>query len=678
MQQLANYSAVLPFLSSLRGVGRAQSQKLLVAAGWRIVWSAQEEKHASGETLPAPLSHLLKTPRSDAPDLNHHKAQQSLLEGVDSRVMSGMDYTAAFSSHWCSNSDLQTADVESLVSEKASARVDLPTGDSTTVATNLITSAIEYRKAGNLVAALALAQRGLKLLISKLGEESADTVMAEHLTGTLMHEIGDLDAALDHKRRALDTACIVHKDTRPADIAMLHYSLAITLHKLTRYDEALFNDRLALHIRIELFGMQHADTVASLYSIGVTTMRLGRPLDALSYFRQVAHTRCKILGATSTDTAMALSAMGNTLVHLLRYDEALSHFEQAAHIHANVSGYSHPDAAKALLDVGTTLHNLQKFEEALKHKAVALSILHNALGTEHSLTCNCMASVSATLHTLNRLEDALVLDQQLLKGKQAVFGEHDISTAEAHTSLAITLHKLDRQNEALEHDMLALDIMKKVHGPTHLTTATALDNVGGALHSLGRFEHASVVRGDALRVWREIAGERDVRTAQAMVAAAETLTAMSCLDEALVLLEAAVSIRQQMLGDEHPDTIHAAELAGDTLHNLGRHDEALEHAQRSFDQHVFALNRCMSTDDSAYGANDVSKANQLAPPDESTVDVASPGLPRKDVLASVAEALGQTLGRAGTAVAETAASVLCGKQQHKDDVHRYVKPLVQG
>jgi eukaryotic-like serine/threonine-protein kinase len=144
--------------------------------------------------------------------------------------------------------------------------------------------------------------------------------------GSLYHEMGDHERALQSFRQALDQAGPLKGDLHP-DTAALEYNLGTVLTDLKRYSEAEVHLRKALATRERILEPDHPDIAESLTGLGVLWDRQDRPEQSLPY-QERALRIYTARNPGSIGWATAQNNVGDDLRKLGRYPEAVAHLQE--------------------------------------------------------------------------------------------------------------------------------------------------------------------------------------------------------------------------------------------------------------------------------------------------------------------------------------------------------------
>ncbi len=204
-------------------------------------------------------------------------------------------------------------------------------------AADALRSAERYRREGRLSEAEALCRSVL--------EAHRELPEANHLLGLIAHDKGELRAAIEHVRRAVELT---------PDVALFHANLGEML-------------RLAGEPRRAVEAARHAlaldpDMPAALSNLGVALYELKEFEEAA-----LAHRRAI---AVRPEFAEAHSNLGNALYALRHFEEAIESYRRAIELS--------PNYADAWANLGTTFHHSGYFAEAVAalRRAIALSPNH--------------------------------------------------------------------------------------------------------------------------------------------------------------------------------------------------------------------------------------------------------------------------------------------------------------
>lgn len=261
-------------------------------------------------------------------------------------------------------------------------------------ATNeLLATAIELHRAGNLLAALPLYQTVLA--------QDQDNADALHLLGVLHHQQGDQAKAIELISRAVAI--------RPGAFAF-HANLAEAYRLQGQFDRAIGCCRMALALE--------PNYPEALCNLGASLQGQGKQAEAIDHFRRAL--------ALVPDFAVAHNNLGIALRETGEPDAALEHFRRAVALD--------PSFAAAQTNLGQMLLDRGEAEAALPHCQEAVRLQPNIAAMHHNL--------GNALRALDRFVDARAAYLEALR--------LDPNLAMAHAHLGLTLSNEGPTDEALK------------------------------------------------------------------------------------------------------------------------------------------------------------------------------------------------------------------------------------
>jgi tetratricopeptide (TPR) repeat protein len=300
---------------------------------------------------------------------------------------------------------------------------------------------------------------------------------ALHLLGTLAHQVGRSDIAVDLIGKAIAA------DRRQA---AFHSNMGTALQALGSLEEAAVSFRNAIALKPDLAEAhmnlgtvleaqgKHADAEARFRralalkpNLAEAHVNLGNILLAQGKLQEAEASQKRAL-ALKPDFAVASFNLANALQAQGRLDEAVAQYQRSlalkpdvAEVHSNlgnallaqddpegaIASYEHalalkPDYADALYNLGNARQSGNRLEEAVNCYRRALALKPQLPEAHYNL--------GNTLHTLERLDEAIACFQQALALRP--------NYAEAHYNLGCALKDMGRLDEALASIGEALEI----------------------------------------------------------------------------------------------------------------------------------------------------------------------------------------------------------------------------
>ncbi len=368
--------------------------------------------------------------------------------------------------------------------------------------------------------------------------------------------------------------------------------------------EALYRE--AYNRRLQEFGREHPDTVASLVRLGALLAAHGRAEAAEPILRQALEAQDAngpASSATLLALADALSAIGRnseaeqlygrslklapsgrqsamTLLKIARFrevggdtDGAREAYAQALERFETVTQLSVNDLrarAAAMNDLGLLLEaegDLPAAEEAYRSSASAHEL---AFGVGHPATAAVRANLANTLALRGEGADAAALLEQSLTVMRVAVGPRHREAARLLNRLGEVYETLGRFDEAEEHYLGALAAWRDP-SPSRGLVLADLGRLSGVRGDAGA---AQQTLAEAVRLLESAGDAFAIDLAEALQSYGSALRSLGRLDDSESILSRALSIRERRLGSFHPDVALSLVGLGGVLHLQGDLDRA--------------------------------------------------------------------------------------------------------
>ncbi len=383
--------------------------------------------------------------------------------------------------------------------------------------------------------ALALADRS--------GARPVIEARAWHNLGIVLRQRGELAAALEHLRRALE---IYEQTLGPEhpNVASTLGNIGTILRAQGEVVPALEHQRRALALTREILGPGHPRVAGALNNVGASLRAQGEVEAALEVLTQALEITEQALGPRHPNVAAALNNIGNVLLQQGQAESALEHLTRALAIWEHVHGDEHPDVVSALTNIGNVLRGLGRLPEALAHLERAVHISERLFGDDHPNVASALGSLGTVLAQQGRLPEALARQQRALTILEAALGPEHLEVAASYNNLGDVRIRLGEPSEALEHYRRALAIFEAARGPDDPAVATLRVNIGGALRQQGSLEQAASQQQRALAIFESAFGPEHPNVAYPLVEWARVEVLSGDLASARSHAERALKLRE--------------------------------------------------------------------------------------------------------------------------------------
>lgn len=286
------------------------------------------------------------------------------------------------------------------------------------------------------------------------------------------------------------------------------------LYKYAKYDKALEISLQLMHLREELYGLNHPDTASSYNDIGGIYADKGDFDKALEYYLKALDILEKVLGFEHPDTAMLYNNLGGLYAYQDDISKALKYFQRALNIQEKVLGSEHLDIAMSYNNIGGIYANQGDYVKALEYYHKALAIWQKILGFEHRNTAGSYNNIGSVFYYQGDYDKAVEYYQKALAIFEKVLGLEHPDTAHSYNNIGGVYIDEGNYDEALVYMYEALTIREKVLGLEHPDTAGSYNNIGGIYENQCNYNKALECYLKALAIFEEKLGENHPNTIQ--------------------------------------------------------------------------------------------------------------------------------------------------------------------
>ncbi|EHK19877.1 uncharacterized protein TRIVIDRAFT_155683 [Trichoderma virens Gv29-8] len=298
--------------------------------------------------------------------------------------------------------------------------------------------------------------------------------------------------------------------------------VSVFLYDRGRWREREPVDRRVLHLRRELLGEKHPDTIRSMADLATTYHAQGRYDKAKGIYKQTLDLQREVLGEKHPDTIRSMANLAAIYGTQGRYNKAEGIYKQTLDLQREVLGEKHPDTIKSMAGLAATYHAQGRYNEAEGIKKQVLDLQREVLGEKHPDTIWSIADLAATYSAQGRYNEAEGIYKQTLDLQREVLGEKHPDTIWSMADLATTYHAQGRYNEAEGIYKQTLDLQREVLGEKHPDTIRSMADLATTYHAQGRYNEAEGIYKQTLDLQREVLGEKHPDTIRSMADLAAT------------------------------------------------------------------------------------------------------------------------------------------------------------
>jgi tetratricopeptide (TPR) repeat protein len=326
---------------------------------------------------------------------------------------------------------------------------------------------------------------------------------------------------------------------------------------LGRYTDALPHLERALHLGQEVFGAEHARTLAARANVAGVRERLRQEPSDIKEMRELLAKQEQLQGPDHPETLAALNNLAGLLMRHGHLKEAESLYRTMLERSNRVLGKTHPTTLAAQSNLGFFLYRQNRPQEAEPLLRAAAVGLKKVLGEEHPTTITSENNWALALLALGQATEAEKLFRRTLEARQRVLGPEHPDTLTAQHNVAGVYYMQQRFAEAEQLFREVLQLRRRIMGPEHPDTLTTLDNLSQAVFRQKKHAEAVPLLRELYDLYRRKFGATHSQTQRTLANLASEMANAGRYLEAEPLLRQVYTHRLEKLGPEHPETLAA-------------------------------------------------------------------------------------------------------------------------
>lgn len=401
--------------------------------------------------------------------------------------------------------------------------------------------------------AITMASLALRLVTSRFGEQSLETVSCLNNLATLLQQRGDLESAESMQRRVI---VILGNKRRPNRLAYLMSlnNLGSLLWRKGNFHEAEKLYRKALELALETQARAPYSKAVTLNNLSALLRDRGKFTDAQRLASESLAISKQYYGENHPKTGTSLNNLGVLMKDLGKYEEAEGCYRKALNIRTKTLGPAHPETSTSLNNLAELLQDRGNLKDAETLYRRAITIREKTFGPEHFQTAIILSNLASLLRDTGDLESAELLIKKTIHIYKTNFGNNHHQTGLSLNSLAVVLQELKKYEEACRIYQQTIAVYKKTLGKEHAYTAATHQNHGVCLRNMGSYEKALKELEKALDINEQNFGPESEQAASTLSAIAKLYELTASYTKAGETYHKALTIRQKIHGTEHPKT----------------------------------------------------------------------------------------------------------------------------
>ena len=439
---------------------------------------------------------------------------------------------------------------------------------------DLLARANPYNEPDRDVSLREVLDRAATRLEGRFADDPLVEISIRQTLGVTYHQLGELPAAEQHLRRALELA---QRELGEDDRETIRISLELgdALRKAFRLDEAGQILQSAA-IRAEAaFGADDYDTLEARNNLAVVALKRNQPAEAESIARQTLAIRREKLGDNHGATLVSMSTLGSALERQGKFAEAEPLYIECLERSRKSIGNEHPDTMTAIRNLGLFYSRLDRFAEAEPHVLEAFELHRRVLGEEHDSTLAVMNNVGYFDSVQKRFSECEPHYVNTYEIRRRKLGAEHPDTLLSMNNLGWLYTQLQRWTEAEQLLSEMVEISRRAQAGS-MDLDLSLQTLGGFLVKRDRAEEAEPLLREALDGLRTHAPEGDWRIGGIMTTYGNCLRRLKRFDEAESNLLEGHRRQLGVLGPAHQQTKLSIEALVNLYTDWNKPDQVAE------------------------------------------------------------------------------------------------------
>ncbi|MCB9683003.1 MAG: tetratricopeptide repeat protein [Alphaproteobacteria bacterium] len=282
---------------------------------------------------------------------------------------------------------------------------DEPPDDPRVTARLLLALGDTYLSLRDFEHARPLVTEAVTLREEALGPDAPEVAEALSVLAVMEHDEGELEASLEHQRRAI--AILERQATPdPAALAENWNGLGVTLDALGNYPEAEAAYRTTIALQETALGDEDPELAWSVMTLGQVRYRRGAWVEARGLFEDALARLQRLEDPPPFDLGSVLNNLGGARLSLDDVPGAVAAFEQALATFRDTFGEEHPAVGRGLHNLSRALLAAGRVDEAAQASEAGVRVLEATLGPDHTLTAGAILQRGEVQLAQGALDDA--------------------------------------------------------------------------------------------------------------------------------------------------------------------------------------------------------------------------------------------------------------------------------
>ena len=315
-----------------------------------------------------------------------------------------------------------------------------------------------------------------ELAIAKYGVQSPQNVQLLVTIGSLLAELGVLDAAVEIHNKALDIAKSVHGPQHIETAGCLS-CVADSFYRQSNFKKSEENYQLALRIRINVLGKNHKETAITYSNLGAVFFKSRYFARAVDNIDQAILIQLQVLGPDHPDLATSYHNLGGAYDGKGQFIKSIEAYEKCLDIRRRVLGASHPNTGVTLSCIAYAYYNRGTYDKAIEFFEQALGVEVTLNGPANISLVPIYNSIGTAYKARANYDKAIYYFEKALEIRTNTLGYRHQETGNSFALLG-EAHRLKGAKQIARDSLTkALEIFMETLGPNHASTRAARDDL---------------------------------------------------------------------------------------------------------------------------------------------------------------------------------------------------------
>ncbi|ETO11050.1 hypothetical protein RFI_26327 [Reticulomyxa filosa] len=346
----------------------------------------------------------------------------------------------------------------------------------------------------------------------------------------------NLDNTLDYAQKCLDFCLDTFAIDHPF-VADGHHNLGIAFYYKKEYDKAIECSEKALHIILNVFGVNHGWTANVEFDKNI------------EYQQKALQIRLNFFGNNHVDLGYSYQHFGDAYFGKKQYDDAITWHEKALQIRLDIFGENHNEVAYTYHILGAVYNEKKAFDKAMEYYEKALYIRLSIFGIDHITVSHSYQGFGDVSYGEQKYDDAIEWYEKALKIRLDTFGANHSDAASLYNILALSYDKKETYDKAIECHHKSLKIRLDISEIDCNGLIKAYNNLGESYDDKEQYSIAIECYEKALQVRLDTLGINHGDVADSYHNLAESYYQQVQYDKAIEFHQKALEIRINVFGN---------------------------------------------------------------------------------------------------------------------------------